>query len=137
MKLELKHLAPYLPYGLKVIKVNRDNEIIILNQLKHFPATGNNAFYINDVYVHQGNYKPILRPLSDLTKEIEHDGEKFVPREWFESSNCPDEHEQFLACLSDPSIPNHYMSYRITQKFFEWHFDVFGLIPAGLAIEKS
>ncbi len=25
--------------------------------------------------------------------------------------------------------------YKVVKKLFEWHFDIFGLIPAGLAID--
>ena len=34
--------------------------------------------YVNDF---EHNFKPILRPLSDLTKEIDHNGEKIAPLE--------------------------------------------------------
>ena len=63
-KLELKHLAPYLPYGLNGI--HGDKRI---------------DFNSANIWVFTLNAKPIFRPLSDLTKEIEHNGEKFVPME--------------------------------------------------------
>ena len=65
MKLELKHLAPYLPYGLKVDYngkmwytdcVTLYNDIILIDESKVTPAS------ICDV-------KLILRPLSSMTKE--------------------------------------------------------------------
>lgn len=51
MRLELKHLAPYLPYQLEVINnVNRKSELTLDNF---------------NYYIDKG-VKPILRPLSDL-----------------------------------------------------------------------
>ena len=64
MNLELKHLASYLEHGLKV--KNHVNNITEL-------TVGNLGHYL------ELQVKPILRPLSDLTKGIEHNGEKFVP----------------------------------------------------------
>lgn len=85
-KLKLKHLAGYLPYKLRGFAIHENNENVLLTGLGHrlgvtvdcnfthkYGFTGKN-FGI-------GNFKPILRPLSDLTKEIEHNGEKFVALE--------------------------------------------------------
>ena len=63
-------LAFSLPYGLKVLRVN-DN--IIIN---YFGIHYVNEFDRNDPEI---DYHPILHPLTDLTKEIEHKGERFVP----------------------------------------------------------
>jgi len=65
MKLELKHLAPYLPYGLKcksttILFGEEDNGIYEMG-------------LISMRGVLKGTGKPILRPLSDLTKEIADD----------------------------------------------------------------
>ena len=77
MKLELKHLAPYLPYGLKLIGDIDNNPID-----KYDISTDGWLCYITNNGGGKGRisgYKPILRPLSDLTKEIEINGNKFVP----------------------------------------------------------
>ena len=66
MKLELKHLAGYLPYGLKYKDIPKGFDGIRELDIKTFDWCLENG-------------KPILRPLSDLTKEIEVNGEKFVP----------------------------------------------------------
>ena len=63
-------LAFSLPHGLKVLRVN-DN--IIIN---YFGIHYVNEFDRNDPEI---DYHPILHPLTDLTKDIEHDGDKFVP----------------------------------------------------------
>lgn len=119
MKLELKHLVPYLPYEL-----NMYYEEPIANEPSEWVLA---AKYI-DVVIERQN-KPILRPLSDLTKEIEVNGKKFIPVDeilkwcklyWDENRN--------ISPLRD-------WRYKDIQKILEWHFDVFGLIPAGLAID--
>lgn len=71
--LELKHLAPYLPYGLKGIY----NETIITLSLNGYSSVDEIGYDIS-LFL-SCKIKPILRPLSDLTKEIEVNGEKFVP----------------------------------------------------------
>ena len=70
-KLELKHLSGYLPYGLKLWH-NQWKEILIMD------CAGSNCdtLSIEDVSEYA---KPILRPLSELTKKIEVNGERFVP----------------------------------------------------------
>ncbi len=105
MKIPIKHLAPYLPYGLNGI--HKDKRIV---------------FHTDNIWTFILNAKPILRPLSDLTKEdwidefifssdliesiIKRNGFEFA---WLETSN--------------------YL------KLLENHFDVFGLIEKGLAID--
>lgn len=66
-KIELKHVAGYLPYGLKMISQN-DFVAPLIRELR----VDGFQFMID-------TRKPILRPLSDLTKEIEVNGEKIVP----------------------------------------------------------
>jgi hypothetical protein len=88
MELELKHLAGYLPYGLKChclglyVEDEEENpiplEVIICGLSNHcveilgIKKTVTECFFINDVL-------PLLRPLSSLIKEIEVDGKRFVP----------------------------------------------------------
>lgn len=89
-KLELKHLAPYLPYGLRGNYSELHN--VEVYQLTMRPKIITESFYIkykwlkkddqcyySEGLVSDGEFKPYLRPLSDLTKEIMHNGEKFVP----------------------------------------------------------
>ena len=122
MKLELKHLAPYFPYGFKAYD---KSAITGKGYEREIKASNIMVFIDNDI-----NAKPILRPLSDLIKEIECNGNKFTPNnhprfkifinedmDWF-IDNCP-----------------FFVDYGQVQKLFEWHFDVFGLIDKGLAID--
>lgn len=127
-KLELKHLALYLPYELKglVFYTEEDFELISLSTKDGLEDEASINSWLTGY-----KSKPILRPLSDLTKEIEVNGELFVPLEKLES--------MFGDCtrLTDTMLVNSFTPFGIVQKLFEWHFDVFGLIEKGLAISYN
>lgn len=75
--LELKHIAPYLPYGLHV-----KSKLGVIYELDTFSNSKGKGIEKRDIYsVVDNNMKPILRPLSDLSKEITHGGETFIPVE--------------------------------------------------------
>lgn len=77
-ELTIEHIAPYLPYGLKCQVTDKGElKIATLNAI----YTDNTYVFSDIIESEQGfeDIKPILRPLSDLTKEIEHNGERFVP----------------------------------------------------------
>tara|TARA_R110000822_G_scaffold185428_1_gene324573 strand:- start:75 stop:497 length:423 start_codon:yes stop_codon:yes gene_type:complete len=136
MKLELKDLAPYLPYGLK-IKTNNQIRVMSVAVLTTTENSISNIIY-------GVGHKPILRPLSDLTKEINIDGDYFIPI--YLLKNIRYEFESDLSFGFDPQSDGYtchcssqYLEfseyYEINSKLFEWHFDVFGLIEKGLAID--
>jgi len=140
MKLELKHLAGYLPYGLKYKDIPDGFDGIRELDIQTFDWCLENG-------------KPILRPLLDLTKEIEVDGDKFVPidvigedveinicdcdyiSDWCErGGNFLDYLNEFI----EQKYGNHHLNFLpfgFIQKLLKWHFDIYGLIPAGLAID--
>lgn len=60
---ELKHYCTYLPYKVNIFIEGQMNELEC-SQLE---------------YVYENQYQLVLHPPSDLTKEIEVNGEKFVP----------------------------------------------------------
>jgi len=123
MKLELKHLAPYLPFELKLYLPVHDTTHLMRSLSLIFI---NREIYYRDI-------KPILRPLSDLTKEIEHNGERFVPtdRLYFDF----DRHGLNGFDFQDiEKTPLEY-PFNIVIQLFEWNFDVFNLIEQGLAID--
>jgi len=156
MKLELKHLAGYLPYGLTGIYNGRQTEIEFISK---------NGLLTNDSFQHHldfSEFKPILRPLSDLTKEIEVNGEKFVPitellkikyKSFYEEklstryseidlNNYHNYAESFFKYHSPFSIKVWYNSlkeepYWVIEKLYEWHFDIHNLIENNLAIDKN
>lgn len=118
MKLELKHIAPYLPYGLKFIYSNTEYTLLSSNL---------------SCFEYQFS-KPILRPLSDLTKEIEHNGEKFVPIEKMGLTKFYPYPKQDIEDLQRWPILCEYCR---VEFLFMWHFDVFGLIEQGLAVNYN
>lgn len=152
MKLELKHLAPYLPYGLTVLyqdTVSDFYEIEMIGLENGFVIDDNTSYGFGDV-------KPILRPLSDLTKEIECDGSKFYPIGKLHNSSyrrngktCKGEYELTEEVRNIITTKKHSFAHGvkidlnkldnneswIINYLLKWHFDVFGLIEEGLAID--
>jgi hypothetical protein len=127
MKLELKHLAPYLPYNLKM----EHYETKIIKKLQGISTNTLGQPYclcLNSIWYNSFVFKPILRSLSDLTKEIEVNGEIFIPLQKLEY--------MFGDCtkLTDTMLVNSFVQNGIVNKLIEWHFDVFNLIEKGLAI---
>lgn len=128
MKIELKHLAGYLPYGVKVKWNNTSYEMISLRLNERCQLVD---YYTEEVYgVKLEHIKPILRPLSDLTKEIEVNGEKFVPIEIIDKRN----NLSVLETTKDTDLIDC-LPYWVINYFLEWHFDIYGLIENGLAID--
>jgi len=165
MKLELKHLASYLPYGLKFRAKAEVWEMTCLytldeykvwahnywdkDKLLYYPALNRKSDFQGKGY-RLSQIKPILRPLSDLTKEIEHNGKKFVPFDrlskfvgavepcdqikktfWITRSGNNDDG----SILSFGALCKHIDQFELFQKVLEWHFDIYGLIEQGLAID--
>lgn len=81
--------------------------------------------------------KPLLRPLSDLTKEIEINGERFIPIDVL----FPKKHHYGLDIMvfmqKIMSLGLELISYSMAQKLLEWNFDCFELIERGLAIDLN
>lgn len=149
MKLELKHLTAYLPYDFKVILsgIGRFNL-----DLEYPDNRYNDEFTISDILIsgeeieiHSINYdisvgligleeiKPILRPLSDLNRDIEIDGKIFNPFEKMYYGLMPEVAKKQK--LEDLQKRPMLMPYYSIVKLLEWHFDIFGLIENGLAVE--
>ena len=154
MKLELKHITPYLPYELKVDyngkvgytdSVTLYNDIILIDKNKVTPAS------ICDV-------KPILRPLSSMTKEEAYElgtiliseadmedkevgiGEMALMEVTYPTIVYKDkEDEEYSVTIQFSSTGISGMDlipYEAYEWLFKHHFDVFGLIGKGLAIAK-
>jgi hypothetical protein len=113
MKLELKHLAPYLPYGLKYFFKGSVQEI---RTLEPQDLGGIMLEWFNE------SKKPILRPLSDLTLDV-------IVEIGIIGINVDD--------VLNAVIHNdmNYMEYSIHSILVKNHFDVFRLIEKGLAID--
>lgn len=132
MKLELKPLAPYLPYGLNY--KGEYGGISTLRKLEYCRSYNKENDCFTDEFGVDGYLiqyiKPVLRPISDLTKEIEVNGEIFDMANWLMKYG----HNSALYHLSKP-YGYEKVTYEVMEKLFEWHFDVFGLIEKGLAID--
>ncbi len=130
MKLELKHLAPYLPYKCKMRYKHHSEDRWKSGTLTPITLNAMREGII---------IKLILHPLSDLTKPIQHNGEKFVPMKKFYAmyGDYYENYEMFLrGSLSDYENPI-FLQYLQTEQLFEWMFDVRLLIPTRLAIDVN
>lgn len=122
MKLEQKHIAPYLPYNLYFIRYEKKcidktvNPVIWSKDLHPF-QTQLNAVTLNGFDYEKS--KPILRPISDLKRENE---KYFFHFDNNEGLMMKRKNETFTR-LNELDF------------LFENHYDVFGLIPQGLAID--
>ena len=129
MKLELKHLSPYLPYGLKAIynEENEENTVVtilgtcILDKERHYQIKFKDGivglFIANDI-------KPILRPLSDFYESVEGVS--------FSNMITHGYHNEFWW---DENFNVNQLMYHDLQLLLSKHCDVFGLIEKGLAID--
>lgn len=124
MKLELKHILPYLDSKLKAVdnQAEPDDNII---EIIGFSNTDGNI----EVFDQHGNYdiklsdiKPILRPLSDLTRE-EFELQVF------------NSHIDYLTYENKGTEWTLKAPFDMVQYLFSKHIDVFGLIEKGLAID--
>lgn len=133
--MKIEHAAAYLPYGLKLKGDGRVTYILRGIDEKRLLLKTEEGFYMD----YNSGKKPILRPLSDLTKEITENRETFVPLHAVLAMCMKGgKHERdFLYSVSTgltfiESIPMWAM-----QKLLSWHFDIFGLIESGEAIDVN
>lgn len=133
MKIELKHIIPYLPYGLNVmfdnkltgilsgIRPNLLTELIVMEELDN-----NTPIYKNWCL---GDTKPILKPLSDLR-----DDKGFIRKFGGDNPN-----NLRMCNLDIDDLINNGLEFETYYGYYEWlienHFDVFGLIENNLAID--
>ncbi|SHF17611.1 hypothetical protein [Chryseobacterium vrystaatense] len=141
---QLKIYAVYLPYRLFLKDIDPMNPF-------SYELAGLVMDNFDEVLVHDNidgsvisygiqGLKPILYDLSYLTKEIEHEGERFVPVEYFEIT---DDHNSYpieydhgnIKLIKDlESIANHnsvfdikFLPFDVVVKLIEWHFNIFNL----------
>lgn len=122
--LTIKHLAAYLPYGLKIQGQTH-------GEIQEMTGLNSGVVMINHNTKGWADFfdiKPILRPLSDIEKQIDHNGEKFVPMERLTNMAFVNYEMGLLTIDKDMSLKDYF-------KLLKWHFDVFGLIENGAAID--
>ena len=188
MELELKHLAPYLPYGLKVQLSQKGifnldeefpqphNEICEITNILKFnnewqveisEVAGDDSFGLIDI----DEIMPLLLPMSSLYTEME-DGTVHIVelakitgwltiQDWEVSHKIvyglftcgvrwfDEEDEKYYVFSWDevngfgmhekPSRDIHFVpnQLKLFTYLFEHHFDIFGLIDKGLALDKT
>lgn len=144
MELEVKHIAPYLPYSLEMRHEPKDKNGEILyyktgvlvkiqdNKKLKYARISIGFDDLNPIF----EFKPILRPISDLKTD-------FFADKWESDIDV----RTFLSdgYLSEMGVDD--FDYLIDHKNIEWypygliyilikyHFDIFGLIENDLAID--
>ena len=149
-KIEFYQLAFYLPFNVNFYDEESDYE-------KHV-----NTLCKKSIECFSEKDKLILKPLIYLTKEIEINGEKFIPilrllnlerkelvikeiyhdKNYFKSYSVGVKHHHknhkdnvCIASLSFGKGNLDVIRFDYAQKLLEWHFDIFDLIDAKLAVD--
>lgn len=157
---KIEYLAGYLPFKLKMQYIGQGRPFRGTKKVEELNIQN------IELLMFSNHRKPILRPLSDTTKEIEVNGVKFVPiikltkiahgyrfiEHVIVSDNFMNvdyfkygEHFKFSISQGlkfiniynnseNKYIPISNLS-KLLQKLHEWHFDIYGLIEKGLAID--
>jgi len=137
MELEVKHLAPYLPYGLKLQYVEREK--VISTGIMQSISQNNSETHPTRVSInYQGEehiwmYKPMFRRKTYL-----HTLQSEILIRW--GGGLSDiAKAQWLKEVTDDMLYSAFNSlrYDFVELMLENHIDVFGLIDAGLATELS
>lgn len=114
MKLEIRHLAPYLAHKVKVSKT-------------HFLSTGNGIGSIDHILTTKNDvYKLILHPLSEVMD---------INSPLFNRINTDLKIQMEICDLANKQIGYWDLSYSAFDVMCENHIDVFGLIDEGLATD--
>lgn len=111
-----------------------------IKEIKGYLGAGVKFFSKGELYTlefHEVNYllsgidgwKLALRPLSDLTKEIEHNGEKVNVYEILGSV-----YQFYIDAILKGEIPINYLPYECIEILLKYHFDIHNLIEKGEAI---
>jgi len=124
LKITVDQLKNYLGTGLRIVGTANKNgfKVDIILGPNHLDVENNKLTY---------SLLPVVYRLSDLDKEIEINGEKFIPKEWLENQ---------CITLFHPITTSNFISrpYWVAQKLFEWHFWPFGeeYFERALVIDK-
>lgn len=135
MKLTIEHLAPYIPYGLKVQWSDGKISTVDIELTESDYMEDKIGGYLLAYSIKQENslLKPLLRPLSQLTKEIKHNREKLIFSNFYLSVN------DIMLIRRTVKLKLHlgdYVHWRTMNTMIKYHFDVFGLIEQNLALPK-
>ena len=149
-KLELKYLAPYLPYGLKWYQKRMDSEptehlTMTAVQIDKELSLGIDVQFEDDGWLGENESegslfiegatswtKPILRPLSDL---VNNEYENRIAYPIDHSFLIEKDRLDVIGFRTSESWIDITKWMPFYESLFENHFDVFQLIPDGLAID--
>lgn len=156
--LELKDICGYLPYGLRIMRSPTNVPVVaeLLDIRKDFTILGAG---------HIGTYRAVLRPMSDLTKEIRqncyNNSKPFIPivelacmleaqGYWrVYGAGAADFGEDGESCIAQLVFDGDHFVYTVDDeydtfnsvaiydKLNAWMFDYRGLISAGLAVDVN
>ncbi len=136
MELKIEHLTPYLPYGLGIATIKD-----IYNQSKKNwryygeMSTCCNGTNINILIADSDIFKPILKPLPTFRNSYD----LKALYDFVDNFQWCDQYDQFLEIwIEDPkSIKELVLKapYEIFKYLLSEHYDVFGLIENGLAVD--
>ena len=187
-----EYMAMSMPYGLKLMQLRKHyptpqkDRVVTLDGIADICGLLPSDIYNNEIINYytvfyrvdestsgsdsDTQFIPIVRPLSDLIKEIEHQGDKFVPivelakiaeesnikildykqkdsvfgvkyisEEGIECVFAFHEEGQVFAIYSinDRLFDNCMYQLQLFQQLLKWHFDLFGGIESGEAIDVN
>ena len=129
MKLETKHLAPYLPYNLKCEVLNSGQEKEIGEMIAVY--NDGSACFGNIVESEKGfeYIKPILQPLFNDNFDY-----TIFLMDNFPEEKWADAYKDIMNGVGF-GVKIEQIPYELHEFLFENHIDVFGLIEKGLAID--
>lgn len=118
-------LAMSLPHGVKIIGNEKLDVVGLMNGRIWF----SDGCFLPLINV---NCIPILHPLSDLTKEIEHKGDRIHVLTFLCETYRSLDPYQLLAAISFGTV-----DFNIMMDLIKFHFDICGLIEKGEAIDVN
>ena len=122
MKLEMKHLALYLPFKMKYKNTKNDNIYTmrsLSSEIEMVDFGWGDAMELQEVI-------PILKPMSDILKPIDNDERNI---------SYASELKLYAGVDKDYAISMTLgLDFETINKLIEWHFDVFNLHENGLCI---
>ena len=130
-RLDLTKLAPYLPYSLKWMFGNTLYYTAWMST-KNISVINPKGYGELEKFRYKNipkDLKPILRPLSDLLTLFDSGNYEMWQEEWIEHLF------DFQDKVNEVNLEA--MPYDLMECCFVNHIDVFGLIEAGLAIDKN
>ena len=124
----IKDLCTRLPYGVKVLFENKVFSIDYISAKYEEIKLDIPDNYTLDI----SNVKPYLFPLSSMTREQLFDVQEIIGKNEIEI-----EDGFFHIINSDRNTISYLEILAVLEWFYKNHFDIYGLIPMGLAIDAT